>query len=39
MVKRQLRLTVPNHHQGEIGKDLLIRILRQAGIFREEREG
>jgi predicted RNA binding protein YcfA (HicA-like mRNA interferase family) len=28
MVKGQLRLTVPNPHQGEIGRDLLIRILR-----------
>jgi predicted RNA binding protein YcfA (HicA-like mRNA interferase family) len=39
MVKGQLRLTLPNPHQGEIGKDLLIRILRQAGISREEWEG
>jgi hypothetical protein len=27
MVKGQLRLTIPNPHQGEIGKDLLIHIL------------
>lgn len=39
MVKGQLRLTVPNPHQDEIGKDLLIRILRQAGISREDWEG
>ena len=39
MVKGQLRLTVPNPHQGEIGRDLLIRILRQAGISRKEWEG
>ena len=36
MVRGQLRLTVPNPHQGEIGKELLIRILRQAGISRDE---
>jgi UDP-N-acetylmuramyl pentapeptide synthase len=33
-----LRLTIPNPHQGEIGKDLLSRILKQAGISREEWE-
>ena len=38
MVKGNLRLTVPNPHQGEIGKDLLSRILKQAGISREEWE-
>ena len=39
MVKGHLRLSVPNPHQSEIGKDLLIRILRQANISREEWEG
>lgn len=38
MVKGNLRLTVPNSHQGEIGRDLLSRILKQAGISREEWE-
>ena len=38
MVKGNLRLTVPNPHQGEIGKDLLSRILKQAGISRDEWE-
>ena len=38
MVKGNLRLTIPNPHQGEIGKDLLSRILKQAGISREEWE-
>jgi predicted RNA binding protein YcfA (HicA-like mRNA interferase family) len=38
MVKGNLRLTLPNPHQGEIGKDLLSRILKQAGISREEWE-
>ncbi len=38
MVKGDLRLTLPNPHQGEIGRDLLSRILKQAGISREEWE-
>ena len=36
MVKGKIRLTVPNPHKKEIGIDLLTRILRQAGITREE---
>jgi hypothetical protein len=36
MIKRLLILTLPNPHRGEISPDLLIRILRQAGISREE---
>ena len=35
MVKGNLRLTIPNPHQGEIGKDLLSRILKQAVISRD----
>lgn len=38
MVKGNLRLTLPNPHQGEISKDLLSRILKQAGISRSEWE-
>jgi predicted RNA binding protein YcfA (HicA-like mRNA interferase family) len=38
LVRGQLRLTLPNPHQGEIGKELLIRILRQANISRGEWE-
>jgi len=38
MIKGNLRLTIPNPHQGEIGKDLLSRILKQAGISRDEWE-
>ena len=34
MVKGNLRLTLPNPHQGEISKDLLSRIIKQAGISR-----
>jgi predicted RNA binding protein YcfA (HicA-like mRNA interferase family) len=35
MVREQLRLTIPNPHRGDIGRGLLARILRQAGIERE----
>jgi predicted RNA binding protein YcfA (HicA-like mRNA interferase family) len=38
LVKGELRLILPNPHQGEISKDLLARILRQARISREEWE-
>jgi predicted RNA binding protein YcfA (HicA-like mRNA interferase family) len=38
LVKGQLRLTLPNPHQGEISRELLARILRQANISREEWE-
>ena len=36
MLKGDLRLTIPNPHRSKVGVDLLIRILRQAGITREE---
>jgi len=36
MVKGDLVLTIPNPHRLEISVDLLVRILRQAGISREE---
>ena len=38
MVKGTLRLHVPNPHQGDISRDLLVRVLRQAGVSREEWE-
>jgi predicted RNA binding protein YcfA (HicA-like mRNA interferase family) len=38
LVKGNLRLTLPNPHQAEISKDLLSRILKQAGISRKEWE-
>jgi predicted RNA binding protein YcfA (HicA-like mRNA interferase family) len=38
LVKGNLRLTLPNPHQAEISKDLLARILKQAGISRKEWE-
>jgi hypothetical protein len=36
MIKGDLILTVPNPHRGDIGIDLLVRILRQAKINRED---
>jgi predicted RNA binding protein YcfA (HicA-like mRNA interferase family) len=38
MVKGNLRLALPNPHRGDIGVGLLVRILRQAGLSREEWE-
>jgi predicted RNA binding protein YcfA (HicA-like mRNA interferase family) len=38
LVKGELRLILPNPHHGEISKDLLARILRQANLTREEWE-
>ena len=36
MIKGEISLTVPNPHESMISIDLLSRILRQAGISREE---
>lgn len=38
MVRKQLRLIIPNTHGKDIGIDLLNRILRQANISRAEWE-
>ena len=38
MSKGNLMLRIPNPHQGDIGRELLIRILRQAGISKDEWE-
>jgi hypothetical protein len=38
MVKGHAKIAFPNPHQGEISKDLVIRILRQAGIDRSDWE-
>jgi predicted RNA binding protein YcfA (HicA-like mRNA interferase family) len=38
MYRGDRRVTVPNPHRGQISKELLARILRQAGIPREEWE-
>lgn len=38
MIKEGLVLTIPNPHKKEIGVDLLKRILKQAGVSREDWE-
>lgn len=35
MVKAGITIRIPNPHQTDIGRELLRRILRQAGISRE----
>jgi predicted RNA binding protein YcfA (HicA-like mRNA interferase family) len=36
MIRVDLVITLPNPHRSDIGLDLLVRILRRAGISREE---
>ena len=36
MVRRDLVLTIPNPHRGDIGVELLKRILKQAAIAQKE---
>jgi hypothetical protein len=38
MVRGSLRLVLPNPHRGDLSVNLLVRILRQAGVSREEWE-
>ncbi len=38
MRKGTFTLTIPNVHRGDIGRNLLARILKQANITREEWE-
>lgn len=38
MIRTGQRVVIPNPHRGDIAVDLLARILRQAGISREEWE-
>lgn len=38
MVRGTTKVHVPNPHQGDVSLDLLSRLLRQAGISREEWE-
>ena len=38
MLKGEIKLAIPNPHQGDISQDFLIRILRQAGIAMDEWE-
>ncbi|MFL5704104.1 MAG: type II toxin-antitoxin system HicA family toxin [Ktedonobacteraceae bacterium] len=38
MIRGDVTLRIPNPHQGDIGEDLLVRILKQARISRKEWE-
>ena len=38
MVKDDITIRIPNPHQTDIGRELLLRILRQAGISRDDWE-
>jgi predicted RNA binding protein YcfA (HicA-like mRNA interferase family) len=38
LVKGELRLYIPNPHEGDFSRELLSRILRQAGVAREDWE-
>ena len=38
MIKDNRTLRLPNPHHSDIGKELLIRVLRQAGVDKEEWE-
>jgi len=36
MIKGNLRLTIPNSHQSDIGSNLLSKITKQAGLTKDE---
>ncbi len=36
MIKGDLKLAIPNPHKGDVSRALLNRILKQAGVTREE---
>lgn len=38
LVRNNRRLILPNPHRGDISPDLLARLLKQAGVSREEWE-
>ncbi len=38
MIKENITLRIPNPHQGDIGKELLARILRQAQVDKHDWE-
>ena len=38
MVRADVVVTIPNPHGSDIGIGLLVRVLRQAGVSREEWE-
>ncbi len=39
MIKDSLKVRIPNPHAGDISKDLLAEILRQAGISKNDWNG
>jgi predicted RNA binding protein YcfA (HicA-like mRNA interferase family) len=39
MIKGAISLRLPNPHRGDVGKELLSRILKQAGIDKDTWEG
>jgi predicted RNA binding protein YcfA (HicA-like mRNA interferase family) len=38
MIKDELRLIIPNPHEGDVSKSLLSKILRQAQVSKDEWE-
>jgi hypothetical protein len=38
MIRHDVRLRLPNPHEGDVSASLLLRILQQAGVDREEWE-
>lgn len=36
IINETLRLTIPNPHKREVGVDLLVRLLKQANITKDE---
>lgn len=38
MLKNDITVRIPNPHSGDIGRELLIRILKQADMSKEEWE-
>ncbi|MBF0552057.1 MAG: type II toxin-antitoxin system HicA family toxin [Deltaproteobacteria bacterium] len=38
MIKGDITIRIPNPHQGDVGRELLGRILRQAGITKDDWE-
>ncbi len=38
MIRGEIRVRLPNPHEGDIGKNLLSRLLQQTGVHRDEWE-
>lgn len=38
LVRGEITVRIPNPHRADIGRDLLLRILRQAGVSQDEWE-